>query len=46
MQQNLIDYKTDGINKIKDVTEIINIDTDLYENTKFINVKMTTHDKR
>ena len=40
MQQGLIDYKTDGLNNVLNVLEIDNIDVSLYENTKFINVKM------
>lgn len=40
MQQGLINYKSDGLNKIMDVTELVNIDDTLYPNTKFINCKM------
>lgn len=40
MQQGLINYKSDGLNKILDVTELVNIDETLYPNTKFINCKM------
>ena len=40
MQQGLIDYKTDGLKNILDILNIDNIDVSLYENTKFINVKM------
>lgn len=40
MQQNKINYKEEGYNKILNVTELINIDESLYPNTRFINVKM------
>jgi regulatory protein YycI of two-component signal transduction system YycFG len=40
MQQGLIDYKTDGLKNILDILNIDNIDVSLYENTKFINVKI------
>ena len=40
MQQGLINYKEDGINNILNVLNIENIDVSLYDNTKFINVKM------
>ena len=40
MQQQKINYKDEGINKIMNILDIDNIDTTLYENTKFINVKM------
>jgi len=40
MQQNKINYKDEGFNKIMDVLTIDNIDDTLYPNTKFINVKM------
>lgn len=40
MQQGLINYKNDGLNKILDVTELVSIDETLYPNTKFINCKM------
>lgn len=40
MQQNKINHKNDGFNKIMDVLTIDNIDDSLYPNTKFINVKM------
>jgi hypothetical protein len=40
MQQNKINYKEEGYNKILDVTELVNIDESLYPNTRFINVIM------
>jgi hypothetical protein len=40
MQQKKINYKNDGLKQILDNLDIINIDNQLYENTKFINVKM------
>jgi hypothetical protein len=40
MQQGLINYKKDGINNILNVLKIEKIDVSLYDNTKFINVKM------
>ncbi len=40
MQQGLINYKKDGINNVLNVLEIEKIDVSLYNNTKFINVKM------
>jgi hypothetical protein len=40
MQQGLINYKNDGINNILNVLKIEKIDVSLYDNTKFINVKM------
>lgn len=40
MQQGDIDYKNEGLNKIMDVLDIIEIDESLYPNTKFINVEM------
>jgi len=40
MQQNKINYKEEGYNKILDVTELMNIDESLYPNTRFINVIM------
>ena len=39
MQQGKINYKEDGINRILDVLEVVDIDDTLYPNTKFINVK-------
>jgi hypothetical protein len=43
MQQGKINYKEDGLSQIMNVLEIDNIDDTLYENTKFINVKMITN---
>lgn len=40
MQQNKINYKEEGYNKILEVTELVDIDETLYPNTRFINVKM------
>jgi hypothetical protein len=40
MQQNMINYKEEGFNKILDVTEVVSVDETLYPNTIFINVKM------
>lgn len=40
MQQNKINYKEEGYNKILDVTELVDIDESLYSNTRFINVMM------
>jgi hypothetical protein len=40
MQQNMINYKEEGFNKILDVTELISVDETQYMNTRFINVKM------
>ena len=40
MQQNKINYKEEGYNKILDVTELVDINETLYPNTRFINVKM------
>jgi len=40
MQQNKIEHKEEGYNKIMDVTELIDINESLYPNTRFINVKM------
>ena len=39
MQQGKINYKEDGINRILDVLEVVDIDDTLYPNNKFINVK-------
>jgi hypothetical protein len=39
MQQKKIDYKEDGLNKILNVLDIVNIDETIYPNTMFINVK-------
>jgi hypothetical protein len=40
MQQNKINYKTEGFNKITEVTEVIDMDTNSYPNTVIINTKM------
>ena len=40
MQQGIINYKNEGLNKILDVLTIDNIDEESYPNTKFINVRM------
>ncbi len=40
MQQKRINYKDEGLNKITEVTEIVEIDEKLYPNTMFINCKM------
>lgn len=40
MQQNKINYKDEGFNKIIDVLDIVEIDEQLYPNTMFINVTM------
>lgn len=40
MQQRKINYKDEGYNKIEEVTQVINIDEDLYPNTKIINTIM------
>jgi hypothetical protein len=40
MQQGIINYKEEGLNKILDVLTIDNIDKESYPNTKFINVLM------
>lgn len=40
MQQQKIRYKEEGFNKITEVTEIVDIDETLYQNTMFINTKM------
>jgi hypothetical protein len=40
MQQNKINYKEEGYNKILDVIELVDIDESLYSNTRFINVMM------
>jgi len=40
MQQKKIDYKNDGLKQVLNTLDIINIDSNQYENTKFINVKM------
>lgn len=40
MQQGIINYKEEGLNKILDVLTIDNIDKETYPNTKFINVRM------
>lgn len=45
MQQNKIDYKTDGLNNILDVTEVVSVDDKSYPNTKIINTKMITDGK-
>jgi hypothetical protein len=39
MQQKKIDYKKDGLNKILEVLDIVDIDETVYPNTMFINVK-------
>lgn len=39
MQQKKIDYKEDGLNKILEVLDIVNVDETIYPNTMFINVK-------
>ena len=40
MQQQKIPYKDEGINKIMDVLDVVEVDETLYPNTKFINVTM------
>jgi hypothetical protein len=40
MQQGKINYKEDGLKNILDTMDIVNVDDSLYQNTKFINVKM------
>jgi hypothetical protein len=40
MQQKKINYKEEGLNKITEVTEIVELDEKLYPNTMFINCKM------
>jgi hypothetical protein len=40
MQQGKIDYKKEGICSVGDVFEIVNIDTEQYPNTVFINCKL------
>ena len=40
MQQQKINYKEEGYNKISELTEIETIDESLYPNTMFINTKM------
>jgi hypothetical protein len=40
MQQRKINYKEDGLNKILEVLDVVNVDDTLYPNTKFINVRM------
>ena len=40
MQQQKINYKEEGFNKILNVTEVDNIDETLYPNTMFINTRM------
>lgn len=40
MQQKEIDYKNEGYNRIMDVLDVVEIDTQSYPNTKFINVTM------
>ena len=40
MQQKKIDYKEDGLNKILEVLDVVNIDETIYHNTMFINVTM------
>jgi hypothetical protein len=40
MQQQKINYKTEGFDKITDVTKIINVDEGLFENTMIINTMM------
>jgi hypothetical protein len=39
MQQKKINYKEDGLNKILEVLDIVNVDETIYPNTMFINVK-------
>jgi len=40
MQQGLIKHKEEGLNNILNVLDVEDIDVSLYQNTKFINVKM------
>lgn len=40
MQQNKINYKDEGFNKIMNVLIVDNVDENLYSNTKFINVTL------
>lgn len=40
MQQRKINYKDEGLNRITEVTEIVELDEKLYPNTMFINCKM------
>lgn len=40
MQQKKINYKDEGLNRITEVTEIVEIDETSYPNTMFINTKM------
>lgn len=40
MQQNKIDYKNEGYNKILNMTNLVDIDESMFPNTKFINVTM------
>ena len=40
MQQKKIDYKNDGMNKILEVTEVVEIDETMLPNTMIINTKM------
>jgi hypothetical protein len=40
MQQRKINYKTEGINKILDVTEVVSLDETTYPNTMIINTIM------
>ena len=40
MQQNKIDYKTDGLKQVLDTLNVVEVDDSLYPNTKFINVTM------
>jgi hypothetical protein len=43
MQQKKIDYKSDGMNKILKVLDIVDVDYSSYDNTKIINVKMKSN---
>jgi hypothetical protein len=40
MQQKKINYRDEGLNKITEVTEVVETDETLYPNTMFINTKM------
>ena len=40
MQQGKVEYKKEGINEILNVTKVVEVNTSLYSNTKFINVEM------
>jgi hypothetical protein len=40
MQQRKIDYREDGLKQILNVLDVDNVDDNLYQNTKFINVIM------